>query len=153
VTRPAVRIAQALILVLVSSAGCVSIGSHPVPGRCESAWWKYVYSPERLAIHEPCVTVRGVVLEVRHPIDADAVVFLKPDPEYARYSSGDRFELEIVCKHPLFRFFVFRCWSCVNRIQVPRTGDHIEADGFYVEDLAHRHMEIHPVTRITVLRN
>jgi hypothetical protein len=48
---------------------------------------------------------------------------------------------------------VFRCWTCGNKILVPRVGDHIEADGIYVQDTRHRHMELHPVTRITMLRS
>ena len=136
------------------------MGAHPVPGRCESEWWKYVYSPERLAIQEPCVTVRGVALEVRHPPDGDAIVYLKLDPEYAHFAKDKNFEgfgkgvieLEIICKHPVWKFLVFRCWSCINKIPVPRVGDHVEADGVYVEDRDHeQHMEIHPVTRIMIL--
>jgi hypothetical protein len=81
------------------------------------------------------------------------------DPEYAHLSNEknhehygkDSLELEIVCRHPIWKFFVFRCWTCNNTILVPRAGDHIEADGYYVVDTRHGHMELHPVTRITLL--
>jgi hypothetical protein len=134
------------------------MGSDAAPGNCEQRWWKYVYSPERLKVLEPCATVRGTVLRVRHPLDGDAIVYVRLDPEYARFSNQklkgygkDALELEIVCKHPVFKFLVFKCWSCKNRIPVPGLGDHVEADGFYVEDGGHGHTELHPVTRLTVL--
>jgi len=103
--------------------------------------------------------VRGVVTDARYALDGDAIVYVRLDPEYAHFSNQrdyerlgkDMLELEIVCRHPVLRFFVFRCWTCGSRMRVPRVGDHIEADGIYVQDTRHWHMELHPVTRITVL--
>jgi hypothetical protein len=108
---------------------------------------------------DPCVTVRGVVVDARYVLDGDAIVYLRLDPEYAHFSNQknyeqfgqDVMELEIVCRHPIFRFFVFRCWTCGNKILVPRVGDHVEADGIYVQDTRHGHLELHPVTRVTLL--
>jgi hypothetical protein len=148
-----------LIAVTVLAAACVSMRGNTVPGECEHNWWKYVYSPKRFVIQEPCVTVRGIVNIVRYVPDGDAIVIVTLDPEYAHLSNKrneegygkDTLELEIVCRHPVFRFFVFRCWTCINKISVPRVGDHIEADGIYVLDTHHGHMELHPVTRLTTL--
>jgi hypothetical protein len=103
--------------------------------------------------------VRGIVTGARYVLDGDAIVYLRLDPEYAHLSNQrnyerlgkDMLELEIVCRHPVFRFFVFRCWTCGSKMRVPRIGDHVEADGIYVQDTRHRHMELHPVTRITML--
>ena len=142
-----------LIAVTLWSAGCVSMGGEGVPGQCGKNWWRYVYSPKRLVIQDPCVTVRGTVFKARYVLDGDAIIFVHLDPEYAHLSNkGNWLELEIVCRHPVFKFFVFRCWSCNNKIPVPRVGDRIEADGIYVLDDNHRHREIHPVTRITILQ-
>jgi hypothetical protein len=150
-----------LIAVTVFSTGCVSLGGNTVPGECGNNWWKYVYSPKRFVIQKPCVTLRGIVNSVRFPLDGDAILIVTLDPEYAHLSNEknrehygkDSLELEIVCRHPIWKFFVFRCWTCNNRILVPRVGDHIEADGIYVLDTRHRHMELHPVTRITLLHS
>jgi hypothetical protein len=150
-----------LIAVTVSFAGCVSLGGNIVPGECGNNWWQYVYSPKRLVIQESCVTVRGIVIDARYVLDGDAIVFLTLDPEYAHLSNGrnfegygkDTLELELVCRHPVFKFAVFRCWTCNNTIPLPRVGDHIEADGVYVLDTHHEHMELHPVTRITLLHS
>lgn len=150
-----------LIAVTVFSAGCVSLGGNTVPGECGSNWWKYVYSPKRFVIQQSCVTVRATVNAVRYPLDGDAILIVTLDPEYVHLSNEknrehygtDTLELEIVCRHPLFKLFVFRCWTCHNKILVPRVGDHIEADGIYVLDTRHGHMELHPVTRITLLHS
>ena len=135
------------------------MNGNTVPGQCGNGWRQCVYSAKRLIIQERCVTVRGIVVEARYVLDGDAIVYLRLDPEYAHFSNQknyerfgeDVLELEIVCRHPVFRFFVFRCWTCGNKIPVPRAGDHIEADGAYVQDTRHEHMELHPVTRITML--
>lgn len=150
-----------LIIVTVFSAGCVSLGGNTVPGECGNNWWKHVYSQKRLVIQAPCVTVRGTVTKARYALDGDAIVIVTLDPEYVRLSNErnhegygkDTLELEIVCRHPVFKFFLFRCWTCTNKIPVPRVGDHVEADGIYVLDTRHGHMELHPVTRITILRS
>lgn len=105
------------------------------------------------------MTVRGIVIDARYALDGDAILYLRLDPEYAHLSNQknyeelgkDMLELEIVCRHPIFRFFVFRCWRCGSKMWVPRAGDHIEADGTYVQDKRHRHMELHPVSRIFML--
>jgi hypothetical protein len=150
-----------LLVVTVCSAGCVSMSGNTAPGECENNWWHCVYLPKRLVILESCVTVRGIVVDARYVLDGDAILYLRLDPEYAHFSNqknyeqfgNDMLELEIVCRHPVFRFLVFRCWTCGNKILVPRVGDHIEADGIYVQDTRHMHLELHPVTRITILRS
>ena len=137
------------------------MSGNTLPGECENNWWHCVYLPKRLVILESCVTVRGIVVDARYVLDGDAILYLRLDPEYAHFSNqknyeqfgNDILELEIVCRHPVFRFLVFRCWTCGNKILVPRVGDHIEADGVYVEDTRHMHLELHPVTRITMLRS
>jgi hypothetical protein len=157
--RPSRRIVILLMAAAPSAAGCASSAGNAPPGECGNDWWRCVYSPKRLIIQDPCVTVRGTVLAVRYVLDADAIVFLRLDPAYAHFSNPandkslgkDVVELEIVCRHALFRLFVFRCWTCHSTIPVPRVGDHIEADGVYVLDTHHEHLELHPVTRITTL--
>ncbi len=137
------------------------MSGNTLPGQCENNWWHCVYLPKRLVILESCVTVRGIVVDARYVLDGDAILYLRLDPEYAHFSNqknyeqfgNDILELEIVCRHPVFRFLVFRCWTCGNKILVPRVGDHIEADGIYVQDTRHMHLELHPVTRITMLRS
>jgi hypothetical protein len=149
-----------LIAVTVSVAGGTRLSGVPVPTDCEG-WWKYVYSPKRLVIQQPCVTVRGTVIKTKHVSDGDVIVIVALDPEYAHFSNEgnhrnygkDTLELELVCRAPMFKFFVWRCWTCNNTLLIPRVGDHIEADGVYVLDTNHRHMEIHPVTRLTVLQD
>jgi hypothetical protein len=148
-----------MLAATVFAAGCVSLGGNTVSGECGKTWWGRVYSPKRLVIQEACVTVRGTVIKTRYVLDGDAIVIVTLDPKYARLSNErndegygkDTLELEIICRHPVFKFFVFRCWTCKNKISLPRVGDYIEADGSYILDTRHGHMEIHPVTRITVL--
>ena len=148
-----------LLALAIFSGGCAAMGGNGVRGECASNWWRYVYSPKRFIIQRPCVTVRATVNAVRHPLDGDAILIVTLDPEFAHLSNEknrehygkDSLELEIVCRNRVSRFFVFRCWTCVNKIPVPRVGDHIEADGVYVLDIRHEHMELHPVTRLEVL--
>ena len=148
------------VAVAVCAVGCASTHAENAPGECGGDEWKCVYSPKRLVVQEPpCLTVRGIVTDARYALDGDAIVYVRLDPEYAQFANQtnyeglgrDMMELEIVCRHPVFRFLTFRCWTCRSKTVVPRAGDHIEADGVYVQDTRHRHMELHPVTRITRL--
>ena len=148
-----------LMAVAVWAVVGAALGGDGVAGECAGNWWKYVYSPKRLVIQKPCVTVRGTVIKSKYVPDGDAIVIVTLDPEYAGLSSEgnhehygkDTLELELVCRHPVYKFFVSRCWTCNNKMAVPRVGDYIEADGIYVLDTNHAHMELHPVTRLTIL--
>lgn len=153
-----VRSLRVLLAGALFSAASLAMGAASAPTPCDG-WWKYVYSPKRLVIQQPCVTVRGTVIKTKHVPDGDVIVIVTLDPEYAHLANEkndehygkDTLELEMVCRAPVFKVLVWRCWTCHNKLLEPRVGDHIEADGVYVLDTNHGHMEIHPVTRMAIL--
>ena len=123
----------------------------------------HVYSPDRLRILVPCVTVNGVIELRRAEPDGDFHVRLKLDPGQgcggqpcltqgnATEQAGD-LVLEPVCEHPVTQADAIAvCASYKNPLIVPPIGTHIAATGPFVFDLDHNWNEIHPLESITVL--
>jgi hypothetical protein len=148
----------ALAVLVVGDSGCLSTFARPLPGECSEGWWEHVVSPGRLEVYEPCITVRGTVLRVDDANDGDVLVFIRLDAAFTglpgvdrggRYGKGT-LEIELICRN-FWKIFQPTCWGCRNRLPIPAPGDHIEFDGSYVLDKKHGWMEIHPVTRLTIL--
>jgi hypothetical protein len=148
----------ALAALTVGQVGCLASPARDLPGECSEGWWKHVVSPSRLEVYEPCMTVRGTVLFVDHANDGDVILFIALDAPFlslphidrvGRYGTGT-LELELICRDS-WRIFQPACWGLRNRLPIPAIGDHIEVDGTYVLDKHHGWVEIHPVTRLTVL--
>src|ERR1700730_1156903 len=68
----------------------VTLGSSTTAGCCDGLW-KHVYHPERLIIHQQCVTVTGTIVDAtngnrldgdRHERDGDTHGWLKLDPQF-----------------------------------------------------------------------
>lgn len=134
---------------------------------CDSAVAKHVFSPSRLTMVEPCVTVKGVVKFLLPGRDGDMHIALKPDSGYSRLINASNIAVwdsclvcEIVCQHaPDSTAGVGDiCKGYVNHVQVPRAGSHIAVTGTLAEDDGegilgkYGWMEIHPVTAIASLK-
>ena len=151
--------AVALLCMAASGAGCISLHPRTLPGECTEGWWKHVVSPGHLVVYEPCLTVRGTVLYKDHGLDGDIDIVIRldaaftdlPNVHQVGHHAQGTLVLEMICRSPVWRIAQPACWGCRNRMPIPDVGDHIEVDGSYVLDKRHGWMEIHPVTRITVL--
>lgn len=125
---------------------------------CNADLWKHVYSPERLAVIEPCTAVTGRVVSVHRAMDGDLHVGLDPDQKSVlnltnAMHAQSHLIVEVVCDHPSARSqAAAACERFVSNITAPNVGDHVRVTGAYVTDRDDGWNEIHPVTRIETLR-
>jgi len=138
---------------------------------CDAALWKHVYHPQRLVVHQPCLVVRGTIVDatatekhhrkdgVRHEPDGDPHGWLKLDPGQEnlldagnRSDEGGNLVFEVVCKYRVKQADAIEaCRGYKSPIVIPPVGTHVCITGSYVQDQEHaKWMEIHPVSKIEV---
>jgi hypothetical protein len=141
----------------------------PPETQCDPSLWSHVYHPLRLIVKQQCIAVTGTIVDatagkksdgVRHEADGDTHGWLKVDPEFENLlnagnisDEGGNLVFEIVCKFPVSQQDAkAACSNFTNQVSVPSVGSHVQIVGTLVQDTFHaKWMEIHPVTRITVL--
>lgn len=114
----------------------------------------HIYSPDRLQLLDPCVTVIGTVALIRSEKDGDLHVLLRLDPGQSTYVnaanvSGEQGDLvlEPVCvSTPTQTDAIAPCADYTNPLSIPAVGTHVAVTGAWVLDLDHGWMEIHPVS-------
>lgn len=129
------------------------------PGGCDPLLWHHVYHAYRLHVISACRTVTGTVEDVRQEPDGDIHILLKPDPQYVGLVNAGNTEwehgdlvLEAICAGYVSQAdAVTACHSLTSRVRSVSAGDRIRVTGSYVLDADHGWMEIHPVSRITVI--
>jgi SH3 domain-containing protein len=151
--------------------------AHPVPltapqppeTQCDPSLWSHVYHPQRLIVKQQCVSVSGTIVDatagkksdgVRHEADGDTHGWLKVDPEFENLlnagnmsDEGGNLVFEIVCRFPVSQQDAKAvCSNYTDHVSLPPVGSRVQIVGTLVQDSFHAQwMEIHPVTRITVL--
>jgi hypothetical protein len=139
---------------------------------CGDGLWKHVYNPQRLTIHQACVTVTGVIVDptannihptkdhVRHEADGDTHGWLKLDRQFASMlSAGNESDengnlvFEMVCHYTVRQADAKpSCVGFKDHTVIPKPGTHVEIKGTFVQDDNHAHWnEIHPVTSLRVI--
>jgi hypothetical protein len=161
------RRSQVALVVLVVIVAMVLLFVLRYPGKarvtlhaseCDSALWNHVYEKDRLQVLEPCTAVEGRVVSVQRSSDGDAHVSLAPDdPAVLNFfnvtHSHRLLAVEIICEHaPTRSAPVAACADFTSTVTVPLPGDRVRVTGTYVTDRDIGWREIHPVTRIEVLR-
>jgi hypothetical protein len=142
-----------------SSAGTSPAASCVLPGDPGS----HVYSPDRLQVLNPCISVTGTIDFIRHEADGDYHIGLKVDPAYANLPNacnstclngaehGD-LVIEPVCMNtPTQADAVSSCVGYSNPITIPPVGSHVEMTGAYVLDAVHGWTEIHPLVEVHII--
>jgi hypothetical protein len=125
---------------------------------CNAELWKHVYEPGRLRVIEPCTAVEGRVVSVHQAQDGDLHIGLDPDQKSVLnlvnvIHAQRNLILEAVCDHPTTSSEPrAACAGFTSQIMVPKTGDRIRAIGSYVTDRENGWNEIHPVSKIEILR-
>jgi len=138
---------------------------------CDATLWAHVYHPQRLKIIQACITVTGYLRDAtkgrqkdgcRHEADGDGHCFLELDPQFASLLLPGNKEAEMgyLVFEPVCRYKVTQkdaLSACVHYHQplvLPPVGTHISLTGALITDLDHQplHNEIHPVTRIELLK-
>lgn len=127
---------------------------------CDKSIWKYVYNPERLQIIDTCKTVTGIIEESSANDDGDQHMLLKLDKgqenllmkNNIKKKQGD-LVIEAVCANKATSNKVGNiCNGYINKIQLPKIGDHVAVTGSYVNDTHNGWAEIHPITKIKILK-
>lgn len=137
--------------------------------QCDSSLWSHVYHPLRLIVKQQCISITGTIVDasagtkadgVRHEPDGDTHGWLKVDPQFESLlnagnisDEGGNLVFEIVCKFPVSQQDAkAACANYTDQVSLPPVGSHVQIDGSLVQDTFHgKWMEIHPVTRITVV--
>ncbi len=161
------RSSQLLLVVLVAAALFFLMaklrytGKPPVKlqsGDCDPSLWQHVYERERLQVVEECTAVEGRVMSTHKSEDGDLHIGLDPDQKSSmnlvNVMHADRtLVVEIVCDHPPDNAAAAAaCGTYVPQISIPGIGDRIRVTGAYVVDRENGWNEIHPVSRIEILR-
>ena len=127
---------------------------------CDTTFWKYVYNPERLLVIDKCKTVTGVIEESSADEDGDQHMLLKLDngqddlltKKNKKKKQGD-LVIEAVCANKTSLGKVGNtCNGYINKIQIPKLGDHVKVTGSLVNDTHNGWNEIHPITKIEILK-
>jgi len=138
-----------------------SPASTPRPARhhrhhgCDASLWQHVYHPDRLKVVKLCMTVRGTVEEVRFEPDGDTHIRLATRASLVNegnilHQGGDLL-LEEICQGPVTQADAVQACKGVPQMLIPSAGDKVVVTGSYVLDQDHGWMEIHPVTKLTVI--
>jgi hypothetical protein len=128
-------------------------------GACDPSLWRAIYHPFRLHVVAACKTVTGTVESVRSEPDGDVHLLLKlPASRSGLLNDGnlsdthDDLVVEIICVGTVTQTDAeSACAGHVNQVAVPSAGERIRITGTYVLDADHGWMEIHPVSRLSVL--
>ena len=127
---------------------------------CDTSFWKYVYNPDRLQVIDKCKTVTGVIEESSADDDGDQHMLLKLDNGQEdlltkmnnKKKQGD-LVIEAVCANKTTLPKVGNtCNGYINKIQIPNLGDRVKVTGSLVNDTHNGWNEIHPITKIEVLK-
>ena len=127
---------------------------------CDTSLWKYVYNPGRLQVTEKCKTVTGVIEESNADEDGDQHMLLKLDngqeklltKQNKKKKQGD-LVIEAVCVNKTTLKKVGKtCEGYINKIKLPKLGEHVKVTGSLVIDSHNGWAEIHPITKIEVIK-
>ncbi|MEI6816692.1 MAG: hypothetical protein WCL14_08800 [Bacteroidota bacterium] len=154
----------ALIILLFVTLTLDSCGQAPQKNTvidCDDALWEHVYHANRLKVIEQCKHVTGVIYKEKREKDGDLHICLKLDAGQENLLNAFNIDkqhgclvLEPVCVNEVTqKDAIGSCNDYVNRVVIPKVGEHVEVVGSYVEDEQHGWREIHPVTRIKILND
>lgn len=159
-----------LLLFLPLLAVACTNPAHPKSGHglvaasaagCDGSLWRYVYDPGRLELLDSCKTVTGTITERNADPDGDEHMLLRLDGGAGKLLRKKNFSkkqgclvIEAVCVNSISRKrAIGACNGYVNGVTLPRVGDHVRVTGSYVLDSHNGWTEIHPISRIDILKN
>lgn len=127
---------------------------------CDTSLWKYVYNAERLQIIDTCKTVTGIIEESSADEDGDQHMLLKLDNGQEDLLTKKNLKkkqgylvIEAVCANTVMLKKVGNtCNGYINKIQIPKVGEHVKVTGSLVIDTHNGWAEIHPITKMDVIR-
>ena len=158
------RITLAVLVALIAlflAARIRYAGKAPVKlqaENCDPNLWKYVYEKERLLVIEECTAVEGRVVSLHRNSDGDLHIALNPKQASVLnlvnvIRARGELVVEVICEHkPAHAADEVACGAFHPQITIPNVGDHIRVTGAYVTDRDNGWNEVHPATRIEILR-
>jgi len=155
------------MVVLLALAGLLVVARLRYAGRaparlpaanCDGQLWRHVNERERLEVIEECTAVEGKVVSRHRASDGDLHIALDPEDKSVlnliNVVHGRRtLVVEVICEHPpADAANQAACGDFRSQVTIPGVGDRVRVTGAYVTDRDNGWREIHPVTRIDVLR-
>ncbi|UCJ07461.1 hypothetical protein KTO58_28015 [Chitinophaga pendula] len=144
----------------VAASETLNVKDSNVSIDCDTSYWRYVYKPERLQVIDKCKTVTGVIEESNVEEDGDQHLLLKLDngqedlltKKNIKKKQGD-LVIEAICANkPTVKKVGTTCEGYINNIQIPKLGEHVKVTGSLVIDTHNGWSEIHPITKIEVIK-
>ncbi len=138
----------------------VAAPADAVDTNCDSSLWLHVYNSPRLQVIDQCKAVTGIIEESSADDDGDQHMLLKLDAgqenvvnkKNVKEKNGD-LVIEVVCANSVtLSAAKAPCKGYLNNIQLPAVGAHVKVIGSYVIDSHNGWAEIHPVSKIDVLK-
>jgi hypothetical protein len=158
------RITLAVLVALIAlflMARLRYAGNAPVKlqaAYCDPDLWKHVNEKERLHVVEECTAVEGRVVSLNRASDGDLHIALNPEHKSVlnlvnvMHAHGE-LVVEVICEHtPADAGDKVACGAFHPQITIPNVGDRVRVTGAYVTDRDNGWNEVHPVTRIEILR-
>jgi hypothetical protein len=158
------RIALAVLVALIALFLMARLrygGKAPVKlqaENCDPGLWKHVNEKERLHVVEECTAVEGRVVSLERASDGDLHIGLDPEHKSVLnlvnviHAHGE-LVVEVICEHtPADAGDKVACGAFHPQITIPNVGDRVRVTGAYVTDGHIGWNEVHPVTRIDILR-
>jgi len=153
--------AGCLLFIFLSITKASTAQSAAKEIHCTDSLWAHVYNSSRLIILEKCIQVTGVVMSKKKEDDGDMHILLKLDKgQETRLIKGNYDEtkgflvVEIICENVKEKDrSKYACTDYVNQIRVPKIGKHVRVTGTYVMDKHHNWAEVHPVSKLKVLKD
>ena len=146
---------------------------------CNPDLWGHVFNSSRLKIINDCTSVTGTVVSSFEVNDGDQHIQLFPDKQYLKLLNKNNIELQLgslviepICSHDptitnnstvldagigladgeIDNASIDACKGYAINVYIPKVGEHVRVTGAYVLDTLHDWMEIHPVTKIEVIK-
>ena len=161
------RISRITLVVLVALIALFWMARLRYPGRspvklraenCDPNLWKHVNEKDRLHVVEECTAIEGRVVSLRRASDGDLHITLDPVHKSVlnlvnvMHAHGE-LVVEVICEHaPADAGDKGACGDFHPQITLPNVGDRVRVTGAYVTDRDNGWNEVHPVTRIEILR-
>ena len=128
---------------------------------CDTTLWNHVYKPDRLILISDCTQATGVIADPRPDDDGDMHADLILDPGQASMVNKRNAKkhhgglvIEIVCSVPpkAPAAAIQGCAGYHATVPMPAAGTHVRVTGSHVNDSHNGWLEIHPVSKIDVLK-
>jgi hypothetical protein len=125
---------------------------------CNADLWNRVYEKNRLKVIEECTSIEGRVVSLHRSNDGDLHIALDPDTKSVlnlinAIHAHRTMVVEAVCDHtPEGEEAMHACAGFHSQIIAPALGDRVRVTGAYVVDRDNGWTEIHPVSRIELLK-